>query len=398
MNDFERVSYKTRVYERDFEDASVSSSVVHFKKTQISVSGVTPVKFYDAGGDTYVYCSDGGLYRVANNALVSTDFTSTVVPLVMPVIRNGASTVMFVSDVAARIDNESVTGVPYGVSSAYLAGRLFIADGDKIKFSGEFDFTDFTVGLDFGGFLKVDKSDGEILHLSDDCGKLCVLCEHAAYIVTPHGEEYEFKMEKVSSFALDVKQGTVVKAGNRICFVSGDGFCTFVGGKIKRAGEALGSVVSSSFGIAGAVNGLYVLPFTSGNNSYVYVYDTVKEREVLQALTGYTVASGYATKAGDTYLYEITAETDTETVAAEYSSEYDFGSCRKKSICRIEAHIRGTADVVITGDGFFRATLTENCNEVSCFVHGRSFTIGFENASGDFKLYRLAVHYIIYGE
>lgn len=398
MNGFDKVSYKPRVFERDFGDTVKSSFAAGFNKTQISVSGVTPVKFYDVDGDLYVYCTNHVLYKITNNAPVSTGFTSTVPPLVAPVINNGVKTVMFISDVSAKVGNESVSGVPYGTSCAYFAGRLFIADGDKIKFSEEFDFTDFTVGLSFGGFIQVDKADGEILYLYGEGEKLSVVCEHAAYTVTPYGEEYDFKLEKVPSFALDVKKGTVFGTGNRVCFISGDGFCVLAGGKIKRAGEALSSVAVSSFNAAGGKSGLYVLPFTSGNAAYLYVYDTVKERESLQALTGYTAFNGYATKTGDTYLYGITAATDTETIAAEYSGEYDFGSCRRKSVCRVEAHIRGTADIVITGDGHFSATLTEKCNEVSCFVHGRSFSIGFENASGDFKLYRMAVHYIVYGE
>lgn len=398
MNGFNKVSYKPRVFERDFSDTVKSSFAAGFKKTRISVSGYPPVKFYDVDGELYVYCSGGTLYKTENNALVSTGFTSTVPPLVAPVIRNGVKTALFISDVSAMVGNETVSGVPYGTSCAFFAGRLFISDGDKIKFSEEFDFTDFTVGLDFGGFIQVDKADGEILYLYGDGEKLSVVCEHAAYTVTPYGEEYEFKIDKVQSFALDVKKGTVFGTGNRVCFISGDGFCIFVGGKIKRVGEALSSVAVSSFNAAGGKNGLYVLPFTSANVAYVYVYDTVKECETLQALTGYVAYNGYATKTGDAYLYEITAAASIETVAAEYSGEYDFGSCRRKSVCRVEAHIRGRADIVIAGDGNFSATLTEKCNEVSCFVHGRKFSIGFENASEDFKLYRIAVHYVIYGE
>ncbi|MBR0189688.1 MAG: hypothetical protein IJQ23_04825 [Clostridia bacterium] len=398
MNGFERVSYKPRVFERNFGDTVKSSLKAHFKKTRIRVVGAIPVKFYDVDGDLYVYCSNGTLYKITNNALVSTGFTSAVPPLVAPIIKDGVKTVLFISDVTAKVGNESVSGVPYGTSCAYFAGRLFIADGDKIKFSEEFDFTDFTVGLSFGGFIQVDKADGEILYLYGDGKTLSVVCEHAAYTVTPYGEEYDFKLEKISSFALDVKKDTVFGTGDRVCFISGDGLCVFTGGKIKRAGEAISSVTVSSFKSAGGKGGLYVLPFTSGNAAYLYVYDTVKERETLQAVTGYTAFNGYAVKASDTYLYEIAVKTEAETVAAEYSGEYDFGSCRRKSVCRIEAHIRGAADIVITGDGHFSATLTEKCNEVSCFVHGRSFSITFESASEDFKLYRLAVHYIVYGE
>lgn len=398
MNGFGRVSYKPRVFERNFEDTVKSSLKIGFSKTQMSVSVLTPVKIYDVCGDVYVYCTNTLLYKIVNGLPVSTGFISIVPPLVAPVIKNGADTALFISDVAAKVGTESVTGVPYGTSCAYFAGRLFVSSGDKIKFSEEFDFTDFTVGLDFGGFIQVDKADGEILYLYGDGKTLSVVCEHAVYKVAPYGEEYEFKLEKVLSFALDVRKGTVFGTGDRVCFISGDGLCVLTGGKIKRVGGKISSVVLSSFSEAGGKGGLYVLPFTSGNTAYLYVYDTVTGGETLQALTEYAAFNGYAVKSGDTFLYEITASTDAETVAAEYSGEYDFGSCRKKSVCGIEAHIRGTADIVVTGDGVFRATLTEKCNGVSCFLHGRSFSIGFENASEDFKPYRIAVRYIIYGE
>ena len=188
------------------------------------------------------------------------------------------------------------------------------------------------------------------------------------------------------------------KTGNRICFISGDDFCVFVGGKIKRAGGLLSALAVSAYGTAGGNKGLYVIALTAGGTRYVYAYDTVKDAETLQLAGDYTVYNGYALKTGGTVLYVYAADISAETVAESYSAEYDFGSCAKKAVCRVEAHISGSADMTVTGDGIFHATLTAKCNEVSCFVHGRSFTISFSNASRNFKLYRLAVHYIIYGE
>ncbi len=397
MNGFSRVSYKTRVFEREFTDESIALAAVNFKKTTISAAGVTPVKYYKANGEEYLYLSDKTLRKNANGSLVSTEFTSNVAPLVVPVIRGGVRKVMFINDQTAKIGAETVSGVPYGKDCAFCAGRLFIADGKNIKFSEEFDFTDFNVGLAFGGFIRVEEDDGNVLCLAESGGKLYALCEHAACIISPYGEEYDFSMEKISSFELSVSADSVAKTGNSVCFLSGKDFCVLKDGKIKRAGNAFSSFAYTSNGIAGGGNGLYVLPLSAGQNGYIYVYDTVTDKEMLER-SDFTVAGIYAVKSGDSYLYELTATPKTGTLGALYSGEYDFGSCAKKSVCRVNAHIRGNAELVIKGDGVYRAAVTEKCNCVSCFVHGRSFTIGFENASADFKLYKIAVHYINYGE
>lgn len=398
MNGFSGVSYKTRVFEKKFGERTEESRGIYYTATSVSVSGVTPVRFYNADGEIYVYCADKSVVKVANNAVVSANFSSDVPPIIAPVMINGVKTTLFISDVGAKAGGETLTGVPYGKSCAFCADRLFIACTDRIKYSTEFDYTDFTTGLTFGGFIKTDDADGEVLFLAEDGGKLYAVCKRAVYVIKPYGEEYGFYSERISAFALDVKENTVFKTGNRICFISGNDLCVMVGGKIKVAGDALSALSVTAFGYAGGNNGLYVLPVTVGDNRYVYAYDTVKDAEILQLAGDYTVFGGYAVKTGAGTLYEISDRVERSTVAETYSGEYDFGTCAKKAVCKVEAHISGSAEISVTGDGVFRALLTEKCNAVSCFVHGRSFAVSFENASEDFRLYRLTVHYVIYGE
>lgn len=399
MNGFSHVSYKTRIFEREFTEERVTSDVVDFKRTTILAFSVTPIKYYRVNGEEYLYFSDKSLRKRSNNSFSSVGFTGNVAPLITPVIRSGVRKTMYINDQTAKIGTETVSGVPYGTDCAFCAGRLFIAYGKEIKFSAEFDFTDFNVGLDFGGFVRVEEDDGNVLCLAESGGKLYAICEHAAFVISPYGEEYDFTMERISSFALNVVSGTAFQAGNRICFISGKELCIMTDGKIKRVGKTLlSSLDFTPNGAACGGNGLYVLPLTVGQDGYLYVYDTVTEKEMIKPLGTFTASGLYAVKRGDYYLYELTVGKSTETVAPSYSGEYDFGSCANKSVCRVEVHISGSAELVVTGDGVYRAVVTEKCNSVSCFVHGRSFTIGFENASEDFKVYKIAVHYINYGE
>ena len=396
MNGFSTVNLKTHIFKRDFTDESIETPDVGFTKTAINVAGITPVKFYNACGDVYAYCADKTLKKFVNGSPINTGFTSDVVPLVSPIIYNGESVPIFIGDVAASAGGETISGVPYGNDCAFFAGRLFIADGKSVKFSEEFDFTDFTVGLPFGGFINVDKDSGNVLRFAPDGGKLYVICEKAVCVLTPYGNQYDFTLEKLSTFAINVAENSVFSVGNRTCFISGNALCVLCGGKVKKAGseDLSGYTVKT----VGGADGIYVLSLLSDGKNYVYAYDTVSGKDVLMTADGFTVYGGYAVKTEDDYVYRVGVKTATETVMTEYSGEYDFGTCRKKAVSRVEAHIRGNATITVKGDGFFRAAISEKCNSVSCFLHGRNFQIGFENASEDFKAYNIAVHYTIYGE
>ncbi|MBP5465938.1 MAG: hypothetical protein J6Y43_00020 [Clostridia bacterium] len=396
MNGFNAVKLKTHIFRRDFTDKSSETSVVRFVKTAVSAAGITPVKFYNACGDVYAYCSDRTLKKAVNGAFVNTGFTSDAVPLIAPVIYNGNSAALFIGDGTASVGGVSVSGVPYGSDCAFFGGRLFIADGNAVRFSEEFDFTDFTVGLSFGGYIKVGKECGDVLHFAADGGKLYVICEKGIYALAPYGNQYDFTMEKVSAFALDVKADSVFTVGNRTCFLSGDAFCVLCGGKVKKTGKEDFSGFTAK--TAGGTDGVYVLSLISDGTEYVYVYDTVSGKETLMIADGFSVSGGYAVNLNDGYLYTLNVRTETATLTTEISGEYDFGTCRKKAVSKVETHIRGSATLTVRGDVVFRAAVSGKCNSVPCFVHGRNFYIGFENASADFKAYNIAVHYTIYGE
>ncbi|MBO4251966.1 MAG: hypothetical protein J5911_04840 [Clostridia bacterium] len=403
MNGFSKVSYKTRVYKREFSDAVRTADKFTFTRTTIANASATPVKFYHCNGEIYGYSTDKKIRKVNGNEYTYQDFTSNVLPLILPVIVNGEKKVIFISDETAKIGNQTITGVPYGNSGVFCAGRLFIADGNRIRYSEEFDFVNFNVGLEFGNFIEVDLDAGEILYLAKNGDDISVVAEHALFNLSPYGKPFEFKVDRIPSFRLSVVKNSVYGEGGWIGFMSGNDFCVFSGGKVKNVSKVMHTVGNYTIGVAGGYHELYVLPYTANRLSYVFAYDFSFKKEVLEKLTTdalntYTVAGEYASRITDIRFYRTSIETVKETASASYDGEYDFGSCAKKSVCKVEAHIDGSAEIVISGDGEYRAAITEKCNAVSCFVHGRLFNITFENASSDFKLYKLVINYVIHGE
>lgn len=397
MNGFHRVSLKPKVFKREFKNENVVKNAASFTRTAINAPDIIPVKFYYIANDEYVYCSDKTLRKNIGASYLSLQFTSNVPPLVLPVIRNGQKKVMFVSDERAVIDGDAIAGVPYGCSGIYFGGRLFIANGSTLYYSEEFDFTDFSVGLSVGGFVETDAYAGAIVYLFSNDEKLYVICRHAVYTFQPFGKPYEFKLEKIIS-GLNVAENSACPSEGDLYFISDKNLYRLSGEKIKSLGSALRSFSDFTVENTGENSGLYIARLVTGGTDYVYIYDTRTNKEALQESGSYSVTGKYAKKQTDDRLYLIGIREKTVTESESYSGEYDFGSCAKKSIVRVEAHISGSCRINVVGDGEFSATLTEKCNSVTCFLHGKNFNIFFDNVSLGFMAHKLTVYYVVYGE
>lgn len=414
MNGFYNVSYKTQVYERDFtsgeKNGSNATSVFQsfaFENAFFYRSGFIPVKEYRLNGDVYFYCSDKSLRKVSGNTFINAYFSSDVAPLIIPVVYGGAKKIMFVgksgNTVKAQIDGESISGVPYGSSFAFYGGRLFIADKNRLYFSEEFDFTEFTVGTLFSGFLETDEKSGDVLYLFGGKDGINIVCKKGIYLLTPYGEATDFTLKKVPTFYLEIAENSVCESGDAVYFLSGKMICVLSGNSVKSVGKA---ALEYNFigGVSGVTDGIYCLPITVNGNRFLYAYDTFSGVEKIISAGNFYPVGSYAYKTSDNTVYTVKRKYEQDSVTdasldteVDFNGDYDLGTCLKKAVCGIEAHITGSATINLTGDSSFSATITEKCNSVSCFVHGRSFNITFTEPSADFTVKKIRIRYVAYG-
>ena len=398
MNGFNKVSYKVRTFKRDFtkEREAVLLNAVKYCETTIPVLGYMPVKVYRVNGFVYVYCDDKSVIKITSrSSFQSTGFTSEVPPLIISVIRNGARKVLFVGTNSAEIDGQSVD-VPFGESYAEFCGRLFIAAGRKIYYSAEFDRTNFSEGLDFGGFIETDVQAGNIVCLAVASGKLAVLCEHALYELSPFGESFGWTLSRITDKRFNATTGSACGTENGMCFISDGVLYLLSDGKITAVGKELNEYAVTETAKAEFYDGLFVLPFVSGEKSFIYLYDVASGKTAVKECGACVPAGAYGYLYGSNVLLVLKKQ-DGEITVSGADGEYDFGTCLKKAVLGVEAHINGYATINIEGEGVFRATINDRCNAVSCFVHGRSFKIAFTDVSEDFKIYGLTVKYTVYG-
>ena len=417
MNGFGKVNYKEKAFTADFTgrsgtQANVNGSSVtdiSFADASIARNDFTYIKFYDVNGETYAYCDNLYVKKVVNGALNSVNVNSDTPPLIETITYNGQQKTLIIgkrnSTLKAVVGgvNISTVGLPYGQSAAVAAGRLFIADNKRLYYSSEFDFTTFTVGVNAGGFIDVQDEDGDILYLAEIGGVLYIVCKHSVYRLTPYGEQHDFTLKKITSAYIDVREKSAVKCNDTVYFMSGGDLFAITDGKVKVVGKTLRFTTFTN-GFGDTVCGLYLLPVTVGTAKFVYFYDSVNGTEGLKDAGDYIVTGKYAykTSGGTTYrINKTVAEGGTGTVVSAetvgYDGEYDFGTCLKKAITGVEAHITGSATMTITGDGFKTVTLNAKCNSFTCFLHGRSFSVAFTNKSSDFALRKLKIKYITYG-
>ncbi|MBQ9485408.1 MAG: hypothetical protein IJU83_01065 [Clostridia bacterium] len=393
MNGFEKVSYKPKEFKVNFTDKSVKTVSLAFKPAGINCAA-TPVRVYRAGDDLYAFFADGGLKKAVCGEFVPAGYNGATIPLVISALISGERKTLIIGENGATAGEEMFGNVPYGTTCTFFGGRLFTANGRRINYTTEFDYADFGVGRNYGGFIETPEEGGDVIFLASVKNALYAVCVHAVYEITAYGDQFEFKTRKTPSFYLDARKNSAAVSGDKICFISQNAPCVLSDGKIKRR-AVIGGINIIASGYAGAVGSLYLFAFSAGNAEYVYAYDTVSGEETLAAADGYEFVDGYAFKDGNLYTVALCGE---YTAGLNVVSEkYDFGTCRKKAVCHVETHIKGSAELLVEGEGFFRTTLTESCNSATCFVHGREFRIAFENRSADFKAYGMTVRYVVYG-
>ena len=435
MNGFNKVSYKQRKFVMEFvkpepsaqeetqetQYETIKTSDIVFTATSLSRNGFSLVKAYDAAGSRYFYCNNKYIEKIVNNVFRGMSFYSDKPPVILPVVHNGETKVLVVGkyndQVNATVGDTSVSGVPFGTAYAVVAGRLFIGDKSRLNFSKPFDFTEFSHELGSGGFIDLDADDGDIIYLAEAQGVLYVFCKHCIYKLSPLGEEYDFTLKKISTCYLNIREKSVCECFDTVYFASDDAIFAFSGDKVKQVGEGL-KFLTFTNGYAGVADGIYILPVTLSGANKIYIYDGASGTEKLKDANGYTLCGNYAYKSADNVIYRIGRTVVEETVAIEtagvtsgesgsaqtteetdlFDGDYDLGTCLKKAVTGVEAHVAGSATMNIEGEGFKTVTLTGACNAFTCFLHGKNFHITFTNRSQDFFISKLTIKFITYGD
>lgn len=357
--------------------------------------GLTVNALKEADGELFVYCDDKKVYiKTADGYVGACDETFENAPDIIGITVTGDKRFLITDGIKSAITGKvGALSVPVkGDCFAVFAGMLFAASGRVIRFSAPFDFANFSVDLNLGGYFETEIRDGDVRYMAEQNGKLCVVCRHSIIYLTVFGDRTDYLAERLQTGYLDVKKDSVVKIGEKIFFIT-NGKLGELGSSLKTYDVLYADAVKNA-GKAQTFGGYYILPFTSDGKFKTLYCDTDGD-----GFSAYAAEGGGMISDGGTFydsqknaFYTFTE--NSETVEADAVGG-DFGTCALKAVINISLCCDGDGYITATGDFGERVfSLKKGCNVIGCNLTSKRFSF---SQTGTFAE-EIKIKYRIYGE
>lgn len=360
---------------------------LEFSDVAASPSGKKIKRIYCAGERFLVYCDDGKVYERLQNAYTAVtekEFFSS--PEIVEIIFEGVDKLLLFSEDASVIEGDfSLTerNVPFGYAHTVIKGMLFVANGRLLRYSEQFDFSDFNVGLTLGGYFETEKSDGDIVFICELNEKLCVICEHSVITIDVSGDRTDYTARKAETGFLSVVKNSAVKIGGSVFFLSDGTICKY-DGSLKRYAIPEGAL-SYDYGKANRFNGFYLLPFKKKAESKLLCVKSGKEDSAfITEGFGEVFDDGFSVNGQTNRICRLIEMTKESPLRNEQT---DMGSCAAKAVTRIEVCSDVDFTLTVTGDfGSKTFTAGKGCNAFDCLLISRCFDFSVNRSSDNVRV------------
>ena len=287
-------------------------------------------KIYSCQNKILLYGKDGKIYQFKNGKFVEFSMQKFhSAPEIFSVTLSGVPSVAIAENGHGVIvgDSHAYVTLPKGNGYLYYNGVLFCADGDKIRFGGDFDYSGYTVNLKTAGFIGV-YGKGKILKLIPAQDKIIVFCQHGIAYLYPEGDRFEYRLETTTFEFSGVDEKSIVSFNGCTYFLRNGKLCVFSSTGINEL-----SLPSRPLNcISNAVNYYGLCMFNYGDG--VFVFDTVKKNSFYLPAKALSIATGgyFLTENGEIKVFSL--------VKNAYDGSWeslplDLGTYEEKTVYRI---------------------------------------------------------------
>ncbi|MBE5736802.1 MAG: hypothetical protein E7348_00170 [Clostridiales bacterium] len=356
------------------------------------------VKGYFVANRVFVLCSDKSLYEFQGISFVKRLEGINKTPTLSKVKFKGQDTVLVLSNSEAVVLGETNTNVsvPYGTDACTYNGRIFVANGNTLYFSKEFDFVDFSVQASDFNFINLDENDERIMRIFDYDKALLIVCEKAMYKLTI-SSDYDYALNKLYADSLKIEQGSVCAVGDSILFMNANKLCSYKKDRVSEIDSVISDYQLVRQDVAYSGGGKYYLPMSSmvDYKNYIYVYDTVSNKQCLTEKGSCALCGGeFYVDNSSGYICTLTLEKDTRQSGKWISKKVDFNTNVKKSLLSLSIHLDCDALLVVKGDfGSKEYSLKKGYCKKILNLYSCDFTFEISVDSGDLKAKNLQLEY-----
>ena len=321
---------------------------------------VKPIKTYSTELGVVVYCMDKKLYLIDENQIVALgERTFDSPPQVFCIMKNGEKRICAVLNSNGVIMDDSLSEISLVDASDYLVidGVVFCFKGDSVIFYNGYDYTQNTVAVDKKGLIRVDKI-GDILGLFYDGKNLIVVCEKGVARLNTDGFLGDYRLEYLT-VDINLKDIDGIKmVGEDLLFYNKGRLYSIKNGKMQGLETVLDKAEYTVNGTAFSISEIYLLPVSSDDENYIFVYDTItKESYFTTALTNGYADGGYYALTDDYAVGRLVYGT---AESYEWQSvTTDLGSDAEKTLYKISLKTLSPLTLTVSGDHSKRTIKTD---------------------------------------
>ena len=353
-----------------------------FKSKNVSFpTNLYPVRTYYENDKVFVYCSDKYVHELNGSTFVKTDIEYSSKEPILLTVPNGEEKIVIKS--------------PFGKDAIFLSGRLVISDGNKIYISKKIPVDTFNISEEDFSIIGLADSEGEIFGILASGENLLVLTKESLYKISRI--DGDISVKRLSTISFSVQKNTFARCGNKGCFFSDNKLCVIENDKVNVRKTGLSGINILPVDKAGASSNCYLLHIYVGATTQTFLYDLGSEESHmisgsilgLSAKGGYVIANGLLKKFEYEY-YE-------SGVFGSMPDPEDMGTCKIKTVTEIEACVKGSATLRMTGDfGEKDFKLIEGCNVFRVGLTSKRFTFHKVYANVNFMLEEITLKYIVH--
>lgn len=237
-------------------------------------------RIYMTDDEVYVYESaQKSLYNVGTKSRI-TGINTEPVALLTNMTETGAKGLYCVEKATVRYISAGAvvqSGISGGTCAVMHHGRLFVADGLRLRFSAPYSTEGITQterDPNKAGYIDFDDGKGRIIALASYRDRLYLFFERGIMKMSAEGAAVEFKAEEFPFRGGQILPDSVAVCGDRVCYMTTDGLFSVNGGTTERLEAKRLEINFNSAVRATCLNGNYALKVKLTNlRTALYVYD-----------------------------------------------------------------------------------------------------------------------------
>ncbi len=377
----------------------------YFKLSGIACNGIERAninRIIKHDGSFFAYCKDRRVYYSIDGMDymdTNTGIHSMVPNVLSAYLSNMHKVFLITSSLYSKLFDEyeiredSYMGATHAV---YYKGRFYMASMCYIYVFKKFDYVNACNSLEVEDNMSTLPQDStwvvKLFVLKD---KLYYMNETGIYLVRYDKKVKELK--KLDLFPFVPTKNSTIKIGEQaLCFISENKICVFDGEKLNVRKTMIDDMKGVTFTAFGASGSYYFINLTLDGINYTYAYNVLTGEEILsdyyKLLSDY---DGIAINTTNNALVKLSiAQKKVTDASQELILTEDLGYCGNKIITGFEIHVKGSGEIIFSGDFGEKGFLLKNgCNTVRCNIGSKNYAIKFQNLSSDFTVEKAKLKY-----